>query len=157
MTTIPSVPARKTFNYPKLAVSATIASKSSIGFIFEAGEINAVLYACVTDIQGNSLPPEHLPPREHFKLFEIEPDVGIREVTFLNTGNALELPANVGALKQVIFQFEFKHTPTLSTLEQGDIRQVPFMLLVSPTGMFAPFDELAGYTLLSATVLNPYQ
>jgi hypothetical protein len=156
MLTIPSRPAHRQFDYPKLAVSATMASPRDVGFFFDKDyNIGGMVFACVTDIQGNALPPDHLPPPQNFKLFEIVAGVGIKEVTsFEPLGPGL--PANVGALKQVVFQFLFQHTPDITDPLQGEVRQVPFMLLVSPAGMFAPFEKLAGFTLLSATALVPY-
>jgi hypothetical protein len=62
-----------------------------------------------------------------------------------------------GALKDVVHQFYFTHAPDLSNLAGGQLRQVPFMLVVSPAGTgTAALANRAGATLLSAVVLVDY-
>lgn len=156
MTTIPQKPGKtKLIELPKLAVTATLASKSDAGFnIGPGGAIDGWLYAHVTDAQGLELSPDKQPRPEHFQLFELSSTSSLRPVQLYFPSIDVE---KTGALQDVVHQFYFTHTPDFSNPVAGQLRQVPFMLVVSPAGTgIAALANSAGTTLLSAVVLIDY-
>jgi len=136
---------------PKLAVSATFSS------MFYAdgddGTISAMVFVHVTDSQGYELPPEILLNTEDFQLFMID-DIGSL-VPVPHSPLAVQ-PVHIGALAETVYRFNFNHALTETGMTSGQLRTVPFMLVVSPDGTRLPaLAGAAGTTLLSFAVIQP--
>lgn len=159
MATAPNKPERpQTVDLHKLAVSATFSSKAGSTFNILpilGGSIEGWMYVHVTDANGFELSAARQPKPEHFQLFEISSSNAFIPVQSLQQVDVLGAESgDIGALKGVLHRFSFSHMPDISGVEVGQFRQVPFILVVSPSGSgpSAPA-QYAGATLLSATVL----